>query len=559
MPYVQETSRQGRKLTTLQATHSLSNKYKSEQCDENRPVCNRCQKANLVCHGVAEDRNFIFLDENEYAVGQKKRPRGPNLKTTIVTQNGTQRTGSKEISRTSGRPSDTLPADLSGGGPQEAVLLPPLTISLDDQALAYYSRRYVDQPHGLPGIVECHLKLTDPQRCFSEPECVLSLAIRAVSLATFGRAQKSPAALSNGYQKYSTALAKTHLVVRNGHASRRDEVLLAVMLLSFYENAVTDGALQIPSQVVQDLASKSFAHHDGAIAMLNLRRQTDRWDSKTVEVEKLVRRQLIRSLLLRSIDIPAWLRDGTIYGEYGTALELDLCMVKVAELRHRAISLAIDTTTLKRSDPSCKYARLRDLLDDAQSVDNELASWADNLSPEYHYSKHRVQRGDTSDFDRMGFDAHIYMTVGHAGIWGRYRALRLIVNDIRLKTLSILLAFPDSSMEAHVKTAKSNVARLADDLCASLPYILGFVETREVSGNGVIVVAKSTATLAGSVTPATASLLCWSLAMVTMVSNMPEQHRRYLRDRLLDVSEVVGDGVLERIAESLGVSSEVTT
>lgn len=75
------------------------------------------------------------------------------------------------------------------------------------------------------------------------------------------------------------------------------------------------------------MASRSFAHHDSAMAVLNFRRQLDQHTDYSMELDKLVRRQLTRSLLLPSMPVLSWLRDGSQYGEHGFAIELDRCMV----------------------------------------------------------------------------------------------------------------------------------------------------------------------------------------------------------------------------------------
>ena len=63
-------------------------------------------------------------------------------------------------------------------------MAPALDVPLHNQALSYYSRYYVEVPHGLPEIVDGHLKYATADRCYSQPQSMLSLAIFAVSHAT---------------------------------------------------------------------------------------------------------------------------------------------------------------------------------------------------------------------------------------------------------------------------------------------------------------------------------------------------------------------------------------
>jgi len=195
-------------------------------------------------------------------------------------------------------------------------------------------------------------------------------------------------------------------------------------------------------------------------------------------------------------------------------------------------------------------ARLRHLLVEAQTLDDVLVVWANDLPIENWYSSCPVQEDGRVESSNRVFDGtvHIYPTVGHAGMWNRYRALRLTVNDIVLKTLSILAESPDSDAESLGEAARLRIQHLADDLCASVPYMLGLIETHHVAGNDVAVVTRVPVSLKVAVKATTVSFLCWPLTMATMISGIPERHQRYLRNRLLDVSEIVDDGVLERIA-----------
>ena len=494
------------------------------------------------------------MNENEYAVGRRKRPRGPNLKTTLVTRDNHQVATPNEPKSLSRSPDDALPIEIPPAEPQNFFISPALDIPLDDQALIYYSRYYVEVPHGLPEIADSHLKYALADWCYSQPQSILSLAIFAVSHATFGRARKNHAALAVGCTKYSKALMKTNLALKDASEATHDEVLLAVMLLSFYENSVMDKTSYVPSRDIQVMASRSFAHHNGAMVVLNLRRQLDQCTNYSMELDKLVRRQLIRSLLLRSMPLPSWLQDGSQYGEYGFALELDRCTVGAAKLRHQASSLSADSAGLLISDRYDKMVRLRRLLAEAQTLDDVLVIWANNLPTEYWYSTRSVQDDGRVKTGNRVFDGtvHIYSTVGHAGMWNRYRAIRLTVNDIMLKTLSVLAESPGSDSEYNTESleeaAKLRIQRLAGDLCASVPCMLGLIETHHVAGHDVTVVTKVPASLKVATKATAASFLCWPLTMATMVSGIPEQHQRYLRNCLLDVSEIVDDGVLERIA-----------
>lgn len=169
-----------------------------------------------------------------------------------------------------------------------------------DHALAYYSHFWIETPNGWPEIAHGHLKFALPGVCLAQPQSALSLAVLAVSHATFARARKSRTALTRGCSFYSEALLKTNLILGNTKLNEglNDDLLLAVMLLSFYENSVTHNTSDQWNNIAQ-LMARSFIHHDGAMAMLKLRRQVSKANHST-ELNKHVRRSLVRSALLRS-------------------------------------------------------------------------------------------------------------------------------------------------------------------------------------------------------------------------------------------------------------------
>ncbi|TGO12150.1 hypothetical protein BPAE_0861g00010 [Botrytis paeoniae] len=127
-------------------------------------------------------------------------------------------------------------------------------------------------------------------------------------------------------------------------------------------------------------------------------------------------------------------------------------------------------------------------------------------------------------------------------MWAQYRAIRLHVNDIILKVFhsEIEPSNPDTKFRKDI--IRLNMEKLALDFCASLPFVLGWVE---LGGTGMKMIRKGRR---NAIKASTASLFCWPLTVSTMVSEIPEQHRSYLKSSLRDVSEIVDDRVFETIA-----------
>ncbi|KAL8658856.1 MAG: hypothetical protein Q9226_000747, partial [Calogaya cf. arnoldii] len=497
-----------------------------QTCNEIRPRCLRCQKANLVCGRASTEGGTVFLSENDYAAGYRKRPRGPDVRMTSFTHSGPRFTSTNPGNGLEEAfVEETQPCYL--GVPQSAPDVP-----LVDQVLAYYWHFWIERPDGWPEIAYSHLKYAVPHVCCAQPQSILGLSVFAVSHAAFARAGKSRAAMTRGFSYYSEALVKTNVELKNINLNKAlgNDVLLSVMLLSFYENSVTQKTSKQCSNVSQ-LMTGAFTHHDGAMAMLTQRRQSFHKATNSTELDKLVRRSLIRSALLRSSALPPWLQDGSNYGEHGVALGLDHCMVAASRLRNEIHRLVVDNSGVP---PPCTEARAGQLL-------------AYRLPPEYLYRQHMVEQNQLNEklFQQT---IHIYATAGHAGVWNRYRALRLITNDSILKCTSISCAVSESDQQSLKERALSRIAHLSDDVCASIPYFLGFVRIDAVAGYDTGISIEIPKSLKDAVRASSASMLAWPLAMATFVDGIPQQHRLYLADRLRDVGEIVDDGALGRIA-----------
>ena len=92
------------------------------------------------------------------------------------------------------------------------------------------------------------------------------------------------------------------------------------------------------------------------------------------------------------------------------------------------------------------------------------------------------------------------------------------------KTLSVLAESPDFETEFLEEAAKLRIMRLADDLCASVPYTLGLIESHHEAGYDSNLLTKVPASPKVVVKAITVSFLCWPLTMATMVSGIPERH-----------------------------------
>jgi hypothetical protein len=119
------------------------------------------------------------------------------------------------------------------------------------------------------------------------------------------------------------------------------------------------------------------------------------------------------------------------------------------------------------------------LVEKCLSLDSELQSRVQNLPECWCYKT--MTTTDTSD-DIWKNKFHIYSDMFIASSWNGYRTLRMLIHAlILLQITGMMKSMPNlmtPSLHAQLKESAQTIADLADDVCASAPYLLGHVDTQ---------------------------------------------------------------------------------
>lgn len=318
-----------------------------------------------------------------------------------------------------------------------------------------------------------------------------------------------------------------------------DHLLITIMLMGFYENVMYQGQghALLPSTstpAADEVGSrfwKTFCHHEGALSLLKLRHERP-----NIPLDGAVRRQILRTAILRGTAVPAWLQDGATYGEVGPALTVDKLMVRVAGLRARSMDLLLGR------DPGFGTTYLaEDISAEAMELETSLAAWSRDLPGEWECRLQVFRSGRDLEHNRVqdeidGNDdyagpVYSYSTCGYASIWCRWRVLRIIVSSIGIRALTSLLQYPSQRERvfAQVDVCQEVMDRMVDELCGSVFY---FFNNRETE-----------------IAPKMASLVAWTLAVTVSTERVSEARRRWLKSRLRSVAESAGDAILMSILE----------
>jgi hypothetical protein len=168
----------------------------------------------------------------------------------------------------------------------------------------------------------------------------------------------------------------------------------------------------------------------------------------------------IRACILRGDTVQEWLQDGAQYGEEEPALKLDELMIRVAALRFKSLEVFRQKNLARLS-----RTNKPDVVEEACGLDVALASWPQDMPQGWYFSIHCLVEGSESTNSDLLYNCfvHYYTTHGHAAVWIRYLAIRLIVSSILIRLLSALPQEP--SIKEKIKTCQENINSLANDTC----------------------------------------------------------------------------------------------
>ena len=215
----------------------------SVQCDEQRPACTQCTNTNRVCPGYAHLFDLVLRDQTEAVTrkAQRNRKRGPaNVKATSNAAGESVTAvvpGLSDRQRTFRTTSSYIASPTYSGYLLPPSLPKPFNDSPEEQAINGFFQNYVlipRHPHSRRGYLDCLLPLYQNAR----HDSLLSLATTAMALAIEGDPLSKAHYRKLSQSFFGRALVKTGRAIRDPVESIKDETLMAVLLLSFYEVCV---------------------------------------------------------------------------------------------------------------------------------------------------------------------------------------------------------------------------------------------------------------------------------------------------------------------------------
>lgn len=229
---------------------------------------------------------------------------------------------------------------------------------------------------------------------------------------------------------------------------------------------------------------------------------------------------------------------------------MDALMVRTAAFRSRALAFFPKAaSSLPTSTPDLEY-----LAHTGKELEDDLVKWAESVPEEWQATQSAAQGEPTPPKVEMPLHRppNSYTSHGHASIWLRQRALRLIINSIFIKFIAVRLQ-TETADHSHLlwkqDRMRRNLDTISSELCADVPFFFEKSTSSDPGSSSAEVVEHDFVANEESISPKLAGLVAWPLAVAVSTENVPEPQRQWLQQTLKTVARSLGDSVLEAVAE----------
>ena len=455
----------------------------------------------------------IVHNENSYASGQKKRPRGPrSIPREDLTSN---------INTVPQRPYDDLRT----------------------QAITYYLHYHLQTLTDAPNISKSVSDVFLPI-WMSRVECpILDLAVSSLALAVFSRTQQHPPAAMEASLKYHRLLQVAQSTFISLSERNIDTCLLAIFFMSRYESAVHRANHLNPKASITSTIL-SFSHHDGALAALKFWRHHLSQIHPATDVIKHTRRGMIRSALMRNLALPKWIRDGSSFGEHGLELEYDSIIVRTTNIRQRLCMLLNKKTELQRT--SSKLSSLAEELNkEAEDIDKALQDWTANFPCTWSHQRHILSSPHpwpTTHF--YSPTVYSYSSPTYAAVWNQYYTTRMLINSTRWRVLQLELPTSADIVHRQRLDCLFHISAMAKDLASSVPCCLQRFTIADFPNSSSHPKSVMPSTNE-DIKPYLAVPVIWPLTIASSLKEVDVELNLWFRSELTRLGRIVGAGIFD--------------
>ena len=199
-------------------------------------------------------------------------------------------------------------------------------------------------------------------------------------------------------------------------------------------------------------------------------------------------------------------------------------------------------------------AAFKNMLAEAQALDRLFSQWAQGIPANWKFTAHKSPSHDAKELSpehhSIFYERQFYCfaTHGHAVVWNRYHAVRVLVNSIQIELLSHLVKFGAENLGiAYLEQStacQENINNRVTDLCRGIPFFYlpntGVGHDRRNTD-----LATELADLTSPLSSKTLSLMmavlpAWPISIAVRVGEVPADQMEWLKCRLRAVTQRIG-------------------
>ncbi|KAJ2983981.1 hypothetical protein NQ176_g298 [Zarea fungicola] len=329
--------------------------------------------------------------------------------------------------------------------------------------------------------------------------------------------------------KYVKALATTGRAIRDPIESKQDATVAAVLLLSLFEN--------ITSRHLGMLAWSS--HTEGAIQLVQnrgrdmLKTKLGRDIFVTVRTQQIIHSFSSGQPSARGVDF--WIK-GAIKDTYAT--DLQRITLQISELKTEANKLLV---SLHRTPENIEI--IMRIIHKCQIKDQELVNWTKNVPDNFRAKPvawvDDVPGGDYSKAEVFPGRVDAFQELWITTVWISMRCSRLVLASMIVRAVAWVCSPIDYRTTQEYLKWSTTCSGLITDLCAAIPYQLGWFKTRR----DLLERADLTSFCCGEDTAAkglSGYFVTWPLSCIITQDYSTASQREWAKGRLEHVASELG-------------------
>ncbi|KAJ9298970.1 transcriptional regulator family: Fungal Specific TF [Paecilomyces variotii] len=431
-------------------------------CDQTRPACSQCTRANRACPGYRDELSLLFRDESQDVARKAKEAKSSRGASNLSKKKRSSCSFENEanldqrviLRRATAVESQRHHYDC---GP---LMSRWISAPLEERATNFFFANFA----WVWASVTRKGVYFAPHIEDSLGGKALMAGVASVGCATLSNIHNAPEFHVSARKHYIAALRLIKEALADPSQAKTDLTFTASLLLGMFE---------LVTCTTPATADNWTGHARGAMALFQLQGASRLENESGMRMFHQLRNQILITCLQRKTRVPP------------VMLELSKKAALLKEPGPTYFDRLADTVAklcnLRADIASKSITKNSEIFSAACSIECELLAWVNSLPPSWAYSTNQVAQGNHKL--RAGLNGlypyngryHVYEDLWICNAWNQYRAARIFVNEIILTRLWMMhreSAAVSTSNEFRVQCSniRNTLRQLAVDVCYSVPY-----------------------------------------------------------------------------------------